>query len=100
MKTLCNLLAIAALSVSGAAMAGSAQPSNFSGDSGNTSNSSLGAAVYTFAATPSVAASIASAPGATPTLINGQNATVLSFTEGGVAYTLVLVDGKVTVYKA
>ena len=99
MKTLCNFLAIAALAVSGTALAGSAQPTNFSGDSGNTSNSSLGAAVATFAASPAVAESIASAPGAQRRVINGQNAIVLNFSEAGQAYQLVLIDGEVTVYK-
>lgn len=99
MKTLCNLVAVAALAVSGAALAGKAQPSNFSGDSGNTSNSSLGAAVSTFAVTPSMASSIAAAPGAVQTIINGQNATVLNFSEGGQAYQLVVIDDQATVYK-
>ncbi|MBR9814414.1 hypothetical protein GYB61_11230 [bacterium] len=54
----------------------------------------------TFSVTPSMASSITGAPGATQQIINGQNATVISFTEGGVAYVLVLIDGEATIYKA
>lgn len=99
MKTLSTVIAAAALAVSGAALAGKSQPSNISGDSGVAGSSSLSTAVATFAATPDIAASINSAPGAVQTVIDGQNATTLDFTEAGEQYRIVMIDGTVSVYR-
>ena len=92
-----GVIALAAASTS---FAGKANPAVISSGSGNAGSSSLSTAVYSFAATPSIAASIASAPGATVSSGAGGQVITLPFTEGGVSYVLVLgPDGTVTVYK-
>ena len=101
MKHLLKTIAAASLLMSGAALAGEAQPANISGDSGNAGNSSLGLAVASFSASPAVRSSIAAAPGARVVTTNGQQVIVLDFTEGGVSYTLVVEqDGTATVYES
>lgn len=100
MKRIATIAAAAGLLVSGAALAGTAQPPVISGDSGNASNSSLGLAVYSFTVSQAVKSSIASAPGAVIRTVRGQQVITLDFVEGGVTYTLVVKDDVATVYRA
>lgn len=102
MKNVISLAAASlALSVSGAAFAGSSNPPNLGGGSGNASNSSILQVISTFAAPASVQTSIRSAAGAYTMNVGGETLIALDFSDNGQSYTLILneVDGTVSVVK-